>query len=240
MLLPDRYDGASSWADYLTHFESVASINRWSELEKVGYLASHLRGLAQEAFADLSPEARKDYASVLEHFERRFGVASQVPLHRAQLSMRVRGRGESLEELGRSIRRLVLRSYPALPTSAREDLAVEAFRNALGEEQLQRHVFARKATTLAEAITLATEMEAFLESQAQQRKGKLGAREVRMVEEPPAGTTGKIEAASKDSTAPGASPKVRCYRCHEFGHFRHSGPEKSEWSRNPPLVQRER
>ena len=51
-----------------------------------------------------------------------------------------------------------------MPTSAREDLAVEAFRNALGKEQLQRHVFAGKATTLAEAITLATEMEAFLES----------------------------------------------------------------------------
>ena len=69
-----------------------------------------------------------------------------------------------MEELGRSIRRLVLRSYPMLPKLAQEDLAVEAFRNALGEEQLQRHVFAGKATTLAEAITLAAEMEAFLES----------------------------------------------------------------------------
>ena len=147
MLLPDRYDGASPWADYLTHFESVASVNKWSKAEKAGYLASHLRGLAQEAFADLSLEARKDYVSVLEHFERRFGVASQVPLHRAQLSMRVRGRGESLEELGRSIRRLVLRSYPTFPASVREDLAVEAFRNALGEEQLQRHVFAGKASS---------------------------------------------------------------------------------------------
>ena len=50
--------------------------------------------------------------------------------------MRVPGPGESLEELGRSIRRLVLRSYPTVPTQVREDLAVEAFRNALGDEQL--------------------------------------------------------------------------------------------------------
>ena len=92
MLLPDRYDGASSWADYLMHFESVASVNRWNELERVGYLASHLRGLAQEAFADLSPEARKDYESVL---------GPNFPSGCV-------GRGESLEELGRSIQRLVL------------------------------------------------------------------------------------------------------------------------------------
>ena len=53
---------------------------------------------------------------------------------------------------------MVLRSYPTLPTSAREDLVVETFQNALGEEQLQRHVFVKKATTLAEAVNLATEM----------------------------------------------------------------------------------
>ena len=190
VLLPDRYDGSSPWPDYLMHFESVAGVNGWSEAEKVGYLASHLRGSAQEAFTDLSPEDRRDYASILGYFERQFGVTSRVPLRRAQLAMRIRGRGESLEELGRSIRRLVLQSYPALPGSAREDLAVEAFRNALGDEQLQRHVFASRATTLAEAVTLATELEAFLESQAHQRRGKFGAKEVRVVEESPAGVCG--------------------------------------------------
>ena len=118
------------------------------------------------------------------------------------LFMRVRGRGESLEELGRSIRRLVLQSYPALPTSAREDLAVEAFRNALGDEQLQRHVFASRATTLAEAITLATEMEAFLESQAHQQRVRFGAKEVRVVEESPAGAWGKTGAAGGDPLQP--------------------------------------
>ena len=91
---------------------------------------------------------------------------------------------------------------------------MEAFQNALREEQLRRHDLAGKATTLAEAIALAMEMDAFLESQAQSRKCKFGAREVLMVEEPSASTTGKTGAVSTDSTLPGAPSQVRCYRCH--------------------------
>ena len=62
---------------------------------------------------------------------------------------------------------------------------MDAFRNALGDEQLQQHIFSRKVTTLTEAITLATEMEAFLDWQAQQRKNKQGVVDVMSVEQPP-------------------------------------------------------
>ena len=87
--------------------------------------------------------------------------------------------------MGQFIQRLVSKSYPQFPVQAREDLAVDAFRNALGDEQLQQHIFSRKVTTLTEAITLATEMEAFLDWQAQQRKNKQGVVDVMSVEQPP-------------------------------------------------------
>ena len=77
-----------------------------------------------------------EFSSILEHFEQCFGFTSQIPLYRAQLSMRVRDREESLCSLGQSIQRLVSKSYPALPIGAREDMAVEAFCNALRDEQL--------------------------------------------------------------------------------------------------------
>ena len=108
-MLPDKFDGSSSWSDYVIHFESVAAVNQWTDDEKAMYLASHLRGAAREALADM---VRGEYANILEKFEQRFGVTSQAPLQRAQLSMRVRGRGESLADLGQSIRRLVASSYP--------------------------------------------------------------------------------------------------------------------------------
>ena len=100
------------------------------------------------------------------------------------------------------------RNYPKLPAQSREDLAVEAFQNALGDAQQQRHVFVRRATRLTEAVTLATEMEAFIESQAYQRNGKPGAREVRTVDD--------LDRKPTEEKAPstgrrGGRPLVECY-----------------------------
>ena len=43
-MLPDKFDDRSSWSDYVIHFESIATVNHWTEDEKAMYLASHLRG----------------------------------------------------------------------------------------------------------------------------------------------------------------------------------------------------
>ena len=68
-MLPDKFDGSTSWSDYLIHFESVTAINHWSEVEKAMFLASHLRRTAQEAPVDMVPEARKNYSSTLKDFK---------------------------------------------------------------------------------------------------------------------------------------------------------------------------
>ena len=55
-MLPDKFDDNSSWSDYVVYFESVATVNHWTEDEKAMYLASHMREAAQEALADMAPE----------------------------------------------------------------------------------------------------------------------------------------------------------------------------------------
>ena len=67
--------------------------------------------------------------------------------------------------------------------------------------------------TLAEAITLATEMEAFAQSQAHRRKGRTGAKEVRVVEEPlrrftKQGEGGEWRPALADCPLAGPVPRV--------------------------------
>ena len=105
---------------------------------------------------------------------------------------------------------------------------MEAFRKALGNEQLQYYVFSRAATTLTEAITLATEMEAFLDSQELNKKGRQGAEYVRSV-----GQRLQQQAwASSVNTGPprGAFDRsmVECFGCHDFGHFRQDCPHRKQ------------
>ena len=58
-MLPDKFDDNSSWSDYVIYFESVTTVNHWTEDEKAMNLVSHMREAAQEALADMAPEVRE-------------------------------------------------------------------------------------------------------------------------------------------------------------------------------------
>ena len=46
---PDKYDGEKvEWQDFIVHFETVATWNGWTDLEKGLQLATCLRGKAQK------------------------------------------------------------------------------------------------------------------------------------------------------------------------------------------------
>ena len=72
-LLPDRFDGNSSIDDWVSHFESLATINGWNEAEKLLWLQAHVIGKAYVAYQHFSYETRNSYtlskAALREHFE---------------------------------------------------------------------------------------------------------------------------------------------------------------------------
>ena len=43
-VMPDDFDGKSSWSEYLIHFETVAKLNGWNPHERVQYLAVSYMG----------------------------------------------------------------------------------------------------------------------------------------------------------------------------------------------------
>ncbi|KAJ8026417.1 Retroviral-like aspartic protease 1 [Holothuria leucospilota] len=161
LMLPEKFDGSQPWEDYLTHFKSVAEINGWNREQKARFLGANLKGGALEVYTEISSAARTSFSAVVEALERRFGRAHQKPLFLAQLSMRRRGRNESLQQLAQAIKRLVNGAYPSLNMNARDGIAVESFRAALDDVELQRAVFMAKPDSLAEAVTAAVEMESF-------------------------------------------------------------------------------
>ena len=70
LLLPDTYDGISSWDDWICHFENVADVNDWDDEKKFKFLKARLVGRAQRAFQHLSEEARGEYGVAKDALQR--------------------------------------------------------------------------------------------------------------------------------------------------------------------------
>ncbi|KAJ8050183.1 hypothetical protein HOLleu_03283 [Holothuria leucospilota] len=81
-MLPDKFDGVSSWKDYLCHFKDVAEINGWDDREKARYLRASMTGEARQVLSQLPAGVESVYAVVVETLEEHFGHKRQAPLLR--------------------------------------------------------------------------------------------------------------------------------------------------------------
>jgi hypothetical protein len=178
-VMPDQYDGKTSWVDYLGHFEIVAELNNWNDRLKAQYLSVSLRGPASQVLRALPTEKRKTYKDIVIALERRFNPENQTELYRAQLRNRQRKTQESLPELAQDIRRLVMLAYPNASMEMQDVLAKDYFIDALDDKDLRWRIYQIKAKTLDEAVCGTIEMEAYIKAELQRTQGL---KQVRAVE----------------------------------------------------------
>jgi len=77
---PPKFDGTSSWSDFLVQFEMVAKYNNWDEEEKACWLGVSLRGVAQTTLGNLEGDEKHQYASLVAHLNERFGTDHKAEL----------------------------------------------------------------------------------------------------------------------------------------------------------------
>ena len=155
------YDGSSCWNDYAVKFEMLSEMNGWNDKVKAMYLAANFRGSAQCVLGDLDDDSRHDYTALVTALNNRFGSNNQKELFRVQLKNRQRKREETLPELAQSIRRLTRLAYPSATYVLQETLSQEHFIDALTDGEIRWRVFQSKPETLADAVRIAVELEAF-------------------------------------------------------------------------------
>lgn len=159
-ILPDKFDGTSvEWPEYLSHFQVVAEVNRWDDLEKGLYLASSLTGEARRILTGLKPTQHREFDVLVERLGRRFDPACQEESHRAALRGRTRKSGETPQTYAQVIRRLVEKSYPQLGEEAHETIALESFLKGHTDGEMKLMALMRNMQTLEEAVAFVTQYE---------------------------------------------------------------------------------
>lgn len=107
-----QYDGKDDWDEYVTQFDILSDINRWSYESKSLYFAGSLKGQARAILNELSPSERRGYDKLVKVLSNRFGTTNRAEMYRARLQSKTRNRDESILELAQTIRKLTRQPYP--------------------------------------------------------------------------------------------------------------------------------
>ena len=162
LVSPDAFSGATSWTDWIEHFEAVAVLNDWDDAAKLRWLPVRLSGKAQTAWKRLSPEVKADYEAAREALEKRFEPESKRSLYFVEFQARGRKKEETWSDFADELRVLADKALPEIEDKAKELLTIERFLGELTNPQVAFAVRQRQPKTLDDAVACTLETESYL------------------------------------------------------------------------------
>ena len=168
---PSTFEGTTPWIDFKTHFKCCAVLNEWDDKQKGLFLAVSLRGAAQQVLSFVKAEGNAEYEELMGALEKRFAPPNIEELYKSELRGRRHRQGESLLELGQSIRRLVSLAYPAAPLKVLNTLSKDSFLNALTYPEVRLKILRARPSTFDETMQVAVELKARMKAE-ENREGK--------------------------------------------------------------------
>ena len=251
-----KYDGNTSWADYLVQFNIAARLNSWDDSQKAMELATSLEGNSRAILADLSPDQQLNFEALVGKLTQRFEPEGQQGIYQSQLQSRKRKRSESIPELIQEISRLVRKACPAADEQTRSNMAVSSFISALGNEAQELFVYQKDPKNLEEAGRAALSFETFHAARAKDVPMVRAQHVESSSSDPPKWALDlmvKMEKQlsnwnRKPGKGRGASPETgnsrawrlgSCYHCRVSGHWARECPQKGTTVLLPSPVESE-
>lgn len=177
---PQQYDGKDDWDEYVTQFDILSDINRWSYESKSLYLAGSLKGQARAILNELSPSERRDYDKLVKALSNRFGTTNRAEMYRARLQSKTRNRDESIPELAQTIRKLTRQAYPNASSNLLDVLALDHFVDALTDPDMRFRLREARPKSISEAEIIAVRIETH--KLADRQRGKVFVRSLDVYE----------------------------------------------------------
>ncbi|KAL3866929.1 hypothetical protein ACJMK2_044176 [Sinanodonta woodiana] len=153
---PQLYDGREDFDEYLSQFEIVSELNGWDNNLKSLYLASSLTEGARALLNELTSAQRRDYNSLVNVLDLRYGSMNRAEIFKAKLQTRTKRKDMSISELAQSIKKLTRQAYPGDPTAVMSTLARDHFIDALPESDMRLRIRESRARDISDAEILST------------------------------------------------------------------------------------
>ena len=111
-VLPETFEGEGNFDQWISHFESVAAVNGWSDAEKLLWLRVRLTGRAHMAYAQLGHEMQESYKGTKRVLKQRFEPDCKQALYKVEFESRKKKTSESWADLGDELCCLADKAFP--------------------------------------------------------------------------------------------------------------------------------
>jgi len=169
-LKPPKFNGTSAFETVYAHFENCSKYNRWDRSEQLAHLKAALVDEAGQVLWDSAAETTSSLSKLVRLLKERFGGAAQADKYRMELRGRLRQPKETLQNLHREIRGLMVLAYPDLEAKSREVVACDCFLDSLEDSELKLKMRERNPATLDEALKVALLLEVWAKDAAHARQ----------------------------------------------------------------------
>ena len=84
LVLPKKFDGTGNFKEWISHFESVAAINKWNEEEKGLWIRVRLTEKAHMSLTLLTSDTPQMYEALKRALRERFEPSSKQEVYKAE------------------------------------------------------------------------------------------------------------------------------------------------------------
>ena len=162
-LMPESFTGSGDFEDYLQQFNTAAFLSGWYSTthdNRPHYFALRLRQNAFHFFTTLSVAQQTDFTLLVDAFRQNY--TTNVDILKARLKAARQQPNQDIASFLCDVRTLLRRAYRAFPHLI-EQSVLTSFIEGLSDSTLRWELRKSKPATADEAITMAIELNSFLE-----------------------------------------------------------------------------
>ena len=162
-LMPESFTGSGDFEDYLQQFNTAAFLSGWYSTthdNRPQYFALRLRQNALHFFTTLSVAQQTDFTLLVDAFRQNY--TTNVDILKARLKAARQQPNQDIASFLCDVRTLARRAYRAFPHLI-EQIVLTSFIEGLSDSTLRWELRKSKPATADEALTMAIELNSFLE-----------------------------------------------------------------------------